>query len=145
MISSVSQSLPIKQLTMNAIASPHSETAVIADSFVKIAPRPGFFARQLMNLILALVTTPNRLLSTFPHHISLRERIRLVPGLKTVQLKSIDNVSLKGYWLPVKPPSSSTVILLHGFSSNAGSMAPLAQKLYKGGHSVFMLDFRSHG
>jgi pimeloyl-ACP methyl ester carboxylesterase len=129
---------------MNAIASPQSETAVIADSFAKVAPKPGFFARQFLNLILALVTTPNRLFSTFPHHVSLRERIRLVPDLKTVQLKSIDNVSLKGYWLPVKKPSSSTVILLHGFSSNSGSMVPLAQKLHERNHSVFMLDFRSH-
>jgi pimeloyl-ACP methyl ester carboxylesterase len=135
----------IKPLGPYSFSVPRMETSTKTAPSLNTHAGPGFFAQQFMNLALALASTPNRLTSAFPHHVSFRERLRLFPDLKTVELKSIDNVSLKGYWLPVKKPSSSTVILLHGFSTNSGSMIPLAQKLHEWGHSVFMLDFRSHG
>gem|GEM_PF-2095550 len=135
----------IRPPELKAISFPYFETATVAAPILNTHTRPSFFARQVMNLALALATTPNRLAASLPYLVSPKDRIRLFPNLKTVDLKSVDGVTLKGYWIPSKKPSSSTVILLHGFFANSGSMVPLAHKLHQRNHSVFMMDFRSHG
>lgn len=112
----------------------------------------GFLFKPLIQLItyvsihpnFGLTWIPNRFLHLFPYRLWQK----VLPDLKNVDFLAADQTQLKGYWLPAKrkdEASQKTVVLAHGFFSNAGSMVSLAQKLRQQGHNVFMFDFRGHG
>ena len=63
-----------------------------------------------------------------------------------VSITSDDGLKLKGYFLKAKNPTSKTVILAHGYSSQGTFMAPYAEFYYeKFGYNVLMPDDRGHG
>ena len=51
---------------------------------------------------------------------------------------------LFGWWLPA-PDASRTVVVLHGWGSNAGQMLPAAVPLRRAGLNVLLFDARCHG
>ena len=55
---------------------------------------------------------------------------------------------LFAWWLPATTPDKvmvPTIILMHGWGSNAELMLPLAVPLYRAGMNVLLLDARNHG
>jgi fermentation-respiration switch protein FrsA (DUF1100 family) len=63
-----------------------------------------------------------------------------------VSITSYDGLKLKGYFLKAKVPTTKTVILAHGYSSQGIYMAPYAEFYYEQyGYNVLMPDDRGHG
>lgn len=63
-----------------------------------------------------------------------------------VSITSYDGLTLKGYFLKAKNPTSKTVILAHGYSSQGTYMAPYAELYYEYyGYNVLVPDARGHG
>ena len=61
-----------------------------------------------------------------------------------VQIPTPSGKQLFGWLLP-KPNSHETLIILHGWGSNAEMMLPIAVPFYEAGMSVLLFDARSHG
>ena len=69
-----------------------------------------------------------------------------VQAPETVTLTSDDGLRLQGYWLAASPASSRTVILAHGYSADAKSMAVFARHWVEAqGCNVLLPDARGHG
>lgn len=64
---------------------------------------------------------------------------------ETVTINSFDDLRLTGYYLKAKNPSTKTVILAHGYSSQGTYMAQFAQIYYDIGYNVLLPDDRAHG
>lgn len=65
---------------------------------------------------------------------------------ETWTITSKDGLKLVGYYLKAKTPTDKTVILAHGYSSYAKSMAMFAYFFYdKLGYNILMPDARGHG
>lgn len=55
---------------------------------------------------------------------------------------------LFAWWLPAMIPNqvmAPTILLMHGWGSNAELMLPLAVPLHRAGMNVLLLDARNHG
>ncbi|WP_022952016.1 alpha/beta hydrolase [Leucothrix mucor] len=61
-----------------------------------------------------------------------------------VQIPTPSGKQLFGWLLP-KPNSHETLIILHGWGSNAEMMLPIAVPFYEAGMNVLLFDARSHG
>ena len=66
--------------------------------------------------------------------------------LETWQVQSQDGLRLVAYYLPAASPTSKTVILAHGYTSQARDMGSFA-RFYRNdlGYNVLMPDARGHG
>ena len=63
-----------------------------------------------------------------------------------VTITSYDGLKLKGYYLRARIPTSKTVILAHGYSSQGTFMGSYAKLYYEQfGYNVLMPDGRGHG
>ncbi|EIC21395.1 alpha/beta hydrolase [Thiorhodovibrio frisius] len=62
----------------------------------------------------------------------------------TVAIPGRARKPLFGWWLPAEN-SRRSVIILHGWGSNAEQMLPLALPLHGGGYNVLLFDARNHG
>ncbi|MBK5967274.1 MULTISPECIES: alpha/beta hydrolase [Thiorhodovibrio] len=63
---------------------------------------------------------------------------------ETIAIPGPGRRPLFGWWVPA-PGSHSSVILLHGWGSNAEQMLPLAVPLHASGRNVLLFDSRNHG
>lgn len=65
---------------------------------------------------------------------------------ETYTILSEDGLKLVGYYLPAKVPTAKTVLLAHGYVSNAKEMGDFARFYFeKLGYNVLMPDARGHG
>ncbi len=63
-----------------------------------------------------------------------------------VSITSVDGLTLKGYYLDAKVPTSKTVILAHGYSSKGTYMGSYAKLYYEEfGYNILLPDDRGHG
>lgn len=65
---------------------------------------------------------------------------------ETVEFKSNDGLTLRGWYLPADQPSPTTLVIIHGLGSNSGDM--LAGSVFLRNHgrwNLFYFDFRGHG
>ncbi|MFZ0791344.1 MAG: alpha/beta fold hydrolase, partial [Chromatiaceae bacterium] len=65
-------------------------------------------------------------------------------AFEEVRIATVRHRTLFGWLLPV-PGSSRTVVLLHGWGSNAEQMLPIAAPLWRAGLNVLLFDARNHG
>lgn len=65
-------------------------------------------------------------------------------GFETVRIPTLRDRALAGWLLPAAG-ATQTVIILHGWGSNAEQMLPLAQPLHRAGLNVLLFDARNHG
>lgn len=92
------------------------------------------------------------LASRLPVHLGFRaRRIREPPtradhglGFETVRIPMVRDRCLFGWPLPA-PVSARTVVVLHGWGSNAELMLPIAAPLRRAGLNVLLCDARNHG
>ncbi|WPL18802.1 acetoin dehydrogenase E2 subunit dihydrolipoyllysine-residue acetyltransferase [Thiorhodovibrio winogradskyi] len=63
---------------------------------------------------------------------------------ETVAIPGRSRKPLFGWWLPADE-SHRSVVILHGWGSNAEQMLPLAPPLHVGGYNVLLFDARNHG
>ena len=68
-------------------------------------------------------------------------------GLKyeNVSFQTADHVTLKGWWIPAKEPSTKTIILMHGWGMNRSAILPYTCFLREVGYNLFYFDFRALG
>jgi len=83
------------------------------------------------------------------HPLRSRSRVDYTPikfGLpyEKCEIKTIDNIVVRG-WLIPHSKSSPTIVLLHPYRENKGTLLPLARDLYINGYNVLLIDFRGHG
>lgn len=52
---------------------------------------------------------------------------------------------LNGWWLPADPPSTNTVLMLHGAVGNMADALPTAALLHRLGLNVLLFDYRGYG
>jgi len=52
---------------------------------------------------------------------------------------------LSVWWMNAKQPSSTTVVILHGWGANKSLLLPLAKPFYAEGYNVLLLDAHNHG
>lgn len=66
---------------------------------------------------------------------------------ETIEIKSYDGLTLRGYYLPASSPTKRTAIIAHGYNSRAlpdmGSFAQLYHDVF--GYNVLLPDDRGHG
>ena len=64
-----------------------------------------------------------------------------------LEMKSYDNLLLKGFYLPAPVPTGKTVILAHGYNGTAKENMGSLARFYHGrfGWNIFMPDARGHG
>ena len=65
-------------------------------------------------------------------------------AFETVRFPTLRGRALSGWLLPASG-ATQTVIILHGWGSNAELMLPLAQPLHRAGLNVLLFDARNHG
>ncbi|NEX16556.1 MAG: alpha/beta hydrolase [Halochromatium sp.] len=65
-------------------------------------------------------------------------------AFESLDFSTLRGRSLKGWLLPAAD-ATQTVIILHGWGSNAEQMLPLAQPLHRAGLNVLLFDARNHG
>lgn len=63
----------------------------------------------------------------------------------SVNLKSRDGVSIKGFFLPSKNSQGRTVVFCHEIGAGAASFQKYASFLRERGFNIFTFDFRGHG
>ena len=63
---------------------------------------------------------------------------------KTVSIPTVSQKLLFGWLLPVQN-STTTLIILHGWGSNAEEMLPIALPFHKAGMNILLIDARNHG
>ena len=61
-----------------------------------------------------------------------------------VSIPTRRNRQLVGWWLPA-PTARQTLVVLHGWGSNAERMLPLAVPLHRSGYQLLLVDARNHG
>jgi pimeloyl-ACP methyl ester carboxylesterase len=61
-----------------------------------------------------------------------------------VRIATVRRRHLFGWWLPA-PGAAGTVVMLHGWGSNAELMLPIAAPLRRAGLNVLLFDARNHG
>ena len=61
-----------------------------------------------------------------------------------VSLKTADDVSLRGWFIPAKKPTHKVIILLHGYPADKGNILPVMQFL-QNQYNLFLFDFRYFG
>jgi len=68
-------------------------------------------------------------------------------GFETVRFPTTGGLSLHGWWIPApaEPECAPTLILIHGWSRNAGRMLPFAGPLHGAGFNLLAFDARCHG
>lgn len=67
-------------------------------------------------------------------------------AFREVSIRTTSGRTLFGWFIP--PPGSvaaPAIALLHGWSSNAEAMLPLARPLWRAGYGLLLFDARSHG
>ncbi|GER90458.1 alpha/beta hydrolase [Dictyobacter vulcani] len=64
-----------------------------------------------------------------------------------IEMKSVDGLLLRGFYLPAPTPTTKTVIVAHGYNcSSKLNMGPFAQMYHEElGYNVLMPDARGHG
>ena len=65
-------------------------------------------------------------------------------SFEAVRIPTVRGRSLFGWWLAA-PPCDRTVVVLHGWGSNAEMMLPIAAPLRRAGLNVLLVDARNHG
>jgi pimeloyl-ACP methyl ester carboxylesterase len=65
-------------------------------------------------------------------------------AFEEVRIPTVRHRTLFGWLLPV-PGATRTVVVLHGWGSNAEQMLPIAAPLWRAGLNVLLCDARSHG
>ncbi|MBK1629897.1 alpha/beta hydrolase [Thiohalocapsa halophila] len=65
-------------------------------------------------------------------------------AFEAVRIPTVRGRSLAGWLLPA-PDSAATVVMVHGWGSNADQMLPLALPLTRAGFNVLLFDVRNHG
>ncbi len=63
---------------------------------------------------------------------------------QTISIPTVSQKLLFGWFLPVQN-STTTLIILHGWGSNAEQMLPLALPFYEAGMNILLIDARNHG
>lgn len=63
----------------------------------------------------------------------------------SVNLKTRDGVSIKGFFIPCKNSSGRTIIFCHEIGAGAASFAKYVYFLREKGFNIFTFDFRGHG
>ncbi|MFN2286750.1 MAG: alpha/beta hydrolase [Chromatocurvus sp.] len=106
---------------------------------------------MILNLVLlALATVPLAIVVTVHWGFRApRRRERGSPGdhgmrYETHRIETVGGKRLFAWWLPTEPAAAS-VILLHGWGSNAELMLPLAVPFHRAGLNVLLIDARNHG
>src|SRR5690625_5177357 len=62
------------------------------------------------------------------------------------ELKSFDDLTLQGYFLPAKQPTTKTVVFAHGYLGRGRDMALFGEYYYEElGYNMFTADARGHG
>jgi uncharacterized protein len=81
---------------------------------------------------------------THPNHID-NYPMTLENGqpIQQVHFKTIDNLTLTGWYLP--PKNGAVIILQHGYHANSAQMLPIGLMLARHGYGVLLFDFRGHG
>lgn len=65
---------------------------------------------------------------------------------ETLDMKSFDELDLKGYYLQQEKPTNKTVIFAHGYLGNAYDMGLFGEYYYETlGYNIFTPDLRGHG
>jgi pimeloyl-ACP methyl ester carboxylesterase len=64
---------------------------------------------------------------------------------ENVIFQNKDGITLKGWFIPAEEESSKTIILMHGWNMNKGSILPSTVFLRGAGYNLFYFDFRSSG
>lgn len=106
----------------------------------------GLAAAALIGLTIfacGSVLQARQLTSAFRRPVPSLEESTLT-NAESVTFRSLDGLSLSGWWLP-SPDSTLTVILLHGHGSNRRQMIARAKLLHSHGYSVLLYDARGHG
>ena len=65
-------------------------------------------------------------------------------AFETVRIPTVRGRHLYGWLLPA-PDAARTVVVLHGWGSNAEQMLPIAAPLRRAGLNVLLVDARNHG
>ena len=65
-------------------------------------------------------------------------------AFEEVRIPSRRDCQLVGWWLPTAT-ARQTLVVLHGWGSNAERMLPLARPLHRSGYQLLLVDARSHG
>jgi pimeloyl-ACP methyl ester carboxylesterase len=63
---------------------------------------------------------------------------------ESVRIPTVRDRNLAGWLLPTAD-SATSIVMVHGWGSNAELMLPLAQPLYRQGFNVLLFDARNHG
>ena len=64
---------------------------------------------------------------------------------ENVIFKNSEGITLKGWFIPAQGESRKTIILMHGWNMNKGSILPATLFLRESGYNLFYFDFRSCG
>ena len=64
---------------------------------------------------------------------------------ENVIFKNKEGLTLKGWFIPAAQPSSKTIIFMHGWGMNKGSVLPYTVFLRDEGFNLFYFDFRGYG
>jgi len=65
-------------------------------------------------------------------------------AFESVSIPTVSGKRLFGWLLPI-PGATSTLIILHGWGSNAEQMLPIAFPFYQAGMNILLIDARGHG
>jgi alpha-beta hydrolase superfamily lysophospholipase len=100
-------------------------------------------ARQIANLY----TRPTLVKKWVPNtsHMVDEKYLNLFQPIQKLDFKSLDGLTLKGYWLPATTESNQTMVLGHGYSADWRKPLETVQKLRAAGINCFLFDFRAHG
>lgn len=97
----------------------------------------AFIFAIILALALSTVLTHKRLrkVTSSPLEFSL--------AFEEIQLKTIDNLRLNGWWIPAGN-SPFTIIFLHGFNGSMDPDLKYAPHFHQSGYNILMFDFRAH-
>ncbi len=62
-----------------------------------------------------------------------------------VTFKTLDGISLQGWWVPAEKPSEKTIVLMHGWGMNRADLLVNTCFLREVGYNLFYFDFRAMG
>ena len=65
--------------------------------------------------------------------------------VESVSFSSLDEISLKGWYIQAEGVSHATVILAHGINGNRSDMLPRAAILVRHRFNALLIDLRDHG
>ncbi len=84
---------------------------------------------------LKVLKPPRRIESWSPGAIGLK--------YEDITFRAYDRATLKGWWIQGK--NSSTIIILHGYSSSRWGLKKVIALIGKAGYNILVFDFRGHG